>query len=77
MPTVHPSDRPQYVLGDLQPARVVATSLCIGRAALDAMRERGAPALNIGGKIYFDVPELVVWITTNCQTISHRPKQDG
>ena len=77
MPTVNPQDRPQYVLGDLQSAKVVATSLGIGRGALDAMRERGAPALNIGGKIYFDVPELVLWITTNCQTISHRHQQHG
>ena len=61
--------RAHYVLGDLQPQKAVVKALGVGSETLRRLRERGLPAFNIGGRIYFDVPILVAWVLENCRTL--------
>ena len=69
--------REHFVLGDLQAQKAVMKALGVGSETLRRLRERGLPAFNIGGRIYFDVPTLVAWILENCRTMPVSPNANA
>lgn len=53
--------------GDLASEKALASALKVSEHSLQVYRKKGLPYYRIGGMVWYLVPEVVLWILTNCR----------